>query len=82
MGPIWERQVDLSNSRPKVLTIRKDPGGTWAFGDGTSFTGIFGNYPSHNVTHAYSSTGSYAVTFTVTDLGGLTSTATTTATIQ
>jgi len=56
--------------------------GTWTFGDGTSYTGTFGNFASQNPTHTYSAAGTYPVTFTVTDWNGVTATASTTASIQ
>ncbi|HUQ19518.1 MAG TPA: DNA/RNA non-specific endonuclease [Gemmatimonadaceae bacterium] len=46
----------------------------WDFGDGQTGTGV-------NVTHAYTTGGVYTVTVTVTDPLGLTSTASTTATV-
>ena len=56
-------------------------GGTWTFGDGTSYTGTFGNFATQNPTHTYTKAGTFAVTFKVTDEGGLSSTASTTASI-
>ncbi len=47
---------------------------SWSFGDGSSST-------SANPVHAYSSQGTYSVTLTVTDNGGKTASATTTATV-
>lgn len=47
----------------------------WSFGDGGTAAGA-------SVTHAYTSAGTFTVTLTVTDNGGLTDTATTTATIS
>ncbi|MCU7927479.1 MAG: PKD domain-containing protein, partial [Candidatus Thiodiazotropha sp. (ex Dulcina madagascariensis)] len=60
-------------------TGSSDPDGTivayaWDFGDGTSGTG---SVPSHT----YASAGSYNITLSVTDDGGLSNTATTTAAI-
>jgi len=46
----------------------------WDFGDGSTGTGV-------NPTHAYSTTGTFSVSLTVTDNDGLTSTDNTTATI-
>ena len=56
--------------------------GTWTFGDGSSYTGTFGNFASQNPTHTYAAAGTFPVTFAVTDASGATSTATTSANIQ
>jgi PKD repeat protein len=57
-----------------------DPDGTivsysWAFGDGTTTTGV-------RVSHSYPNVGSYIVTLTVTDNDGATGTASTTKTVR
>ncbi|MGH7629753.1 MAG: DUF4382 domain-containing protein [Gemmatimonadales bacterium] len=51
-------------------------GGTWNFGDGQTFTGTFGNYPSHILDHTYAAAGNYTVTWTVQDEQGATDVAT------
>ncbi len=56
--------------------------GTWAFGDGSSYTGVFGNFASQNPLHTYPSPGAYSVTFTVTDASGASTATSATANIQ
>jgi hypothetical protein len=56
-------------------------GGTWNFGDGQTFTGTFGNYPSHILDHTYTVAGNYTVTWTIRDEQGATDVATTTAVV-
>jgi subtilisin/minor extracellular protease Epr len=72
--PIADAGPDQTATINEVITFdgsgSTDPEGNiasyaWDFGDGTSGTGI-------TVTHAYSTAGTYTVTLTVTDDGGLT----------
>jgi PKD repeat protein len=72
--PIADAGPDQTATVNEVITFdgsgSTDPEGNiasyaWDFGDGTSGTGI-------TVTHAYSTAGTYTVTLTVTDDGGLT----------